>query len=140
MRSLRFLPVLLAVVALLTSGSLLSAESAPATLEARSSDAEGVRVVVQPRTNLPVDGRWEFNVSMDTHTKPLNDDLAHASVLIDDAGHRLTPLAWQGDPPGGHHRKGVLQFPFAGGNPKSIELQIEGVGGAEKRVFQWQLN
>ena len=140
MKSLRFFPVLVAVVAISAAASLPSAQSAPGTLEARSSDAEGVRVVVQPRTNVPVDGRWEFNVSMDTHTKPLSDDLARASVLIDDAGHRLTPLAWQGDPPGGHHRRGVLQFPFADANPKSIELQIEGVGGAEKRVFQWQLN
>jgi len=139
MRALRFLPILLAIVALTAFANLTSAESAPPTLEARSSDAEGVRVVVQPRTNVPVDGRWEFNVSMDTHTKPLSDDLARASVLIDNAGHRLTPLAWQGGPPGGHHRKGVLQFPFAGGNPKSIELQIKSVEGAEKRVFQWQL-
>ncbi len=140
MRSLGFLSLLLAIGALLTLGSLPSAQSAPGTLEARSSDAGGVRVVVQPRTNLPVDGRWEFNVSMNTHIKPLNDDLVRASVLIDDAGHRLNPLAWQGDPPGGHHRKGVLQFPFQEAKPKSIELQIEGVGGAEKRVFQWQLN
>ncbi len=140
MRSLRLLSVLLAIVALLTFGGLPSAVSASATLEARSSDAEGVRVVVRPRTNAPADGRWEFNVSMDTHTKPLNDDLVRASVLIDDAGHRLSPLAWQGSPPGGHHRKGVLQFPFQEAKPKSIELQIEGVGGAGKRVFQWQLN
>ena len=140
MRSLRFFFILLAIGALIGSANLISAESAPPALEARSSDAEGVRVVVQPRTNAPVDGKWEFNVSMNTHTKPLNDDLVRVSVLIDDAGHRLIPLAWQGDPPGGHHRKGVLQFRVEDAKPKSVELQIEGVGGAEKRVFQWQLN
>jgi hypothetical protein len=140
MKSLRFFAGLLAVVAIFASASFALAQPAPAALQAGSSDAAGVRVVVQPRTNAPVDGKWEFDISMDTHIKPLNDDLVRASVLIDDAGHHHTPLAWQGSPSGGHHRRGVLQFRYQDARPKSIELQIEGVGGGEKRVFQWQLD
>ncbi len=137
MRPLRFLPVVFAIVAIL-AGCSPSAQSA-ATLQVRTSDAEGVRVVVQPRTNAPAEGKWEFDVTMDTHTKPLDDDLVRISVLTDESGRRITPLAWQGDPPGGHHRKGILRFPFEGATPKSVELQINGIGGAAKRVFQWQL-
>jgi hypothetical protein len=140
MSARRFLPAVLVTVAVLTVGGLHSAESTPAALEARTSDAEGVRVVVQPRTDAPAEGVWEFDVTMDTHTKPLNDDLVRASVLIDDAGHHITPLVWEGGPPGGHHRKGLLRFPFEGAKPKSVELQIDGVGGAGKRAFRWQLD
>ncbi len=111
-----------------------------ATLDARSSDVGGVLVVVQPRTNAPIDEKWEFNVTMNTHSKPLTVDVAHAAVLIDDTGQRVTAATWRGDAPGGHHRKGVLQFPFHGAKPKSIEVQIKGIGGSETRAFKWQLN
>jgi hypothetical protein len=140
MTSIRLVPVFLAFIALLASASPATVQSAAATLEARTSDADGVRVVVQPQTNAPVDGKWSFTVNMDTHVKPLTDNLMGAAVLVDDAGHRDTPIAWTGDAPGGHHRKGVLQFSFEGASAKTIELQMEGVGGTAKRVFQWQLN
>jgi hypothetical protein len=134
------LPAVLAIAATLTCGFSPSVESArAAALQARGSNAEGVWVVVQPRTDAPASGTWEFEVRMDTHTKPLNDDLVRAAVLVDDSGRRFAPTAWQGDPPGGHHRKGILRFSLNGAKPKSVELQIEGLGGAGKRLFQWQL-
>jgi len=106
-------------------------------LDARTSDEAGVRVVVTPKA-LGRDGAvWEFAVVMDTHTKPLSDDVAQAAVLVDEAGRRHVPAAWQGDPPGGHHRKGVLQFSPPVEMPKSIELQINGVGGVATRSFRW---
>ncbi|HEY7459950.1 MAG TPA: hypothetical protein VH765_14495, partial [Xanthobacteraceae bacterium] len=70
----------------------------------------GVRVVVTPTALGPGAAVWEFQVVMDTHSKPLNEDLAQAAALVDDDGKRHAPVAWQGDPPGGHHRKGVLKF------------------------------
>ncbi len=138
MRLYRFYAILLGALVFVSSANLSASQSAP--LQARSSDVGGVRVVVQPRTNAPVDGKWEFNVIMDTHTKPLTVDLAHASVLVDDTGQRVSPAVWQGDPPGGHHRRGVLQFLFKGAKPKSIEVQINGIEGSEMRAFKWQLN
>jgi hypothetical protein len=72
-----------------------------------TNDADGVRVV--PRKPLPGAVR-KFQVAMDTRTKQLNDDLTKTAALVDDGGRRYLPLSWQGDPPGGHHRKGVLQF------------------------------
>ena len=109
--------------------------AAPA-LPARSNDAGGVRVVVKPQS-VPAAAAWEFEVVMDTHTKPLDDDLTKITVLVDDGGRRYAPLAWQGDKPGGHHRKGILRFPAPAEPAKSFELRIQGLGGVKTRVFQW---
>jgi hypothetical protein len=136
MRSLR---VLAAALAFIVAGSALPGWCA-AALVVRTSDADGIRVAVQPQTGAPVDGRWDFAVSMDTHIKPLTGDLVQAAVLIDDADRRVAPTAWKGDPPGGHHRKGILQFTWKGAAPKSVQLQIDRIGGGGKRVFRWQLN
>ena len=118
---------------------LVSTRSAAAqALTARSSDADGVRVVVTPKT-VTAGSAWEFEVVMDTHTKPLDIDLAQTSVLVDSTGRSYRPLAWQGDPPGSHHRKGVLRFPAPEQRLGRIELQIEEAGGVGKRNFQWDL-
>jgi hypothetical protein len=76
---------------------------------------------------------------MDTHTKPLDDDLTKTVALVDDDGRQYTPTSWEGDKPGGHHRKGVLRFPAPGATIKSFELQIEGLGGVSKRVLKWTM-
>lgn len=109
-----------------------------AALPARSNDAGGVRIVVKPKS-IGAASAWEFDVTMDTHTKPLTDDLSKVAALIDGGGHRYTALSWQGDPPGGHHRKGILRFPALGEQTKSFELQIQGVGDVSTRVFQWTM-
>jgi hypothetical protein len=114
--------------------------SSAAVLGARTSDAGGVRVVVTPRPVDPSATVWEFEVVMDTHSETLNADLTQAAVLVDDNGRRYSPLAWQGDPPGGHHRKGTLRFSLPAGKPKAVELQIKGVGGAGERTFRWELD
>ena len=131
-------------VALAAAGALFlcgalwaTAQSAAAqALPARSSDADGVRVVVKPRS-VPAAAVWEFEVVMDTHTKPLDDDLTKMAVLVDNGGRLYAPLAWQGDKPGGHHRKGILRFPAPAEPVKSFELRIQGLGGVKTRVFQW---
>jgi hypothetical protein len=76
---------------------------------------------------------------MDTHTKPLNEDLARSAVLVDDAGRSHAPRAWRGDAPGGHHRKGTLTFSPPAEMPAGVELRITGLGGAAVRTFRWQL-
>jgi hypothetical protein len=113
--------------------------SAETPLASRTSDNGGVRVVVTPKAIEPGGAVWEFEVVMDTHTKPLNEDLARAAVLVDDSGRQYAPVAWQGDPPGGHHRKGTLRFAPPVEELKIIELHIAGVGGPGKRVFRWEL-
>lgn len=124
-----------AVLALSAPATMAQPAAAPAAV---SNDAEGVRIVVKPKA-IAAGLAWEFEVTMDTHTKPLDSDLTKAAELIDDGGRRYAPLSWQGDKPGGHHRKGILRFAAPAGQIKSVELQIQGVGGDSKRTFRWTL-
>jgi hypothetical protein len=106
----------------------------------RSNDTGGVRVDVTPKS-VAAGSAWQFEVVMDTHTKSLDDDLTKTAVLVDDGGRKYAPLDWQGDAPGGHHRKGVLRFAAPTEPIKSFELQIQGVGGdsKNKRIFKWTM-
>ena len=131
--------VLVAHVLTFASLPLAMAQSSGAPkLAAVSNDAGGVRIVVTPKA-FAAKSPWEFDVVMDTHTKPLDDDLTKTAVLVVDGGKKYTPLAWQGDKPGGHHRKGVLRFPAPNEQVKSFELQFQGAGADNKRVFQWTM-
>ena len=127
------------LLAAITLSLALAAVASAQPLQPRSSDAAGVNVTVKPLGLTPGAKSWDFEVTMNTHTQPLDQDLARVSVLVDDGGKQHPPSAWKGDPPGGHHRKGVLQFAPAPGNPKSLELRIQGVGTPEARVFAWKL-
>ncbi|MBI3596445.1 MAG: hypothetical protein HY203_04750 [Nitrospirae bacterium] len=99
----------------------------------------GVIVKVTPRRLAPGAETWEFEVVFDTHTVALAGDPARFSVLVDAQGRTHSPLQWEGDPPGGHHRKGVLRFKPEPGRDGMIELRIEGVGGVPIRLFRWRL-
>lgn len=118
----------------------ISAIAQPATQlppAAQTSRGGGVTVSVTPK-NLAADApRWDFEVVLDTHRVDLNHDLVKNAALIDAAGDRHTPLAWTGDPPGGHHRKGVLSFKPLG-SVDEVRLQIRDIGVPE-RVFRWPL-
>jgi hypothetical protein len=110
-----------------------------AALESQTNSDGGVWVTVTPKPMGSSGIYWEFQVAMNTHTKPLDTDLSQAAVLTDDGGGRYTPVSWQGDPPGGHHRKGYLLFPLPQGKPKAVELTIKDLGGVGERVFRWEL-
>ena len=109
------------------------------TLQSRTNDGGGVRVVVTPKPQTANATTWDFDVALDTHTKPLTDDLAAASSLVDDQGRTTPAKSWNGDPPGGHHRKGVLQFSAPTDNPAAFEVRLKGVGGVDVRTFRWDL-
>lgn len=112
--------------------------SGAAKLAAVSNDAGGIRIVVTPKA-VAAKSPWEFDVVMDTHTTPLNDDLTKTAVLVVDGGKNYPPLAWQGDKPGGHHRKGILRFSAPSEQVKSFELQIQDSGADTRRVFKWTM-
>lgn len=97
-----------------------------------------VMVSVTP-ISLPDSGDWRFAVQFNTHVTPITQDIAAVSVLSDGKGHEEKPVAWQGDPPGGHHRKGVLLFKPISPRPESITLKIRQVGSVPERVFAWKL-
>ncbi|MFN3565059.1 MAG: hypothetical protein ACK4V1_03620, partial [Burkholderiaceae bacterium] len=106
-------------------------------LATQTSRAGGVTVNVTPRDLAPDARRWQFEIVFDTHSVDLSRDLLKSAALIDTAGRRHAPLAWEGDPPGGHHRKGVLSFePLK--DVDEVRLQIRDVGAPE-RDFRWPL-
>lgn len=123
---------------LLTLSLGLLGPTQAAELETQTNRESAVTVKVTPRNISPNAGSWDFEVSLSTHSVTLDQDMARAAVLIADSGKPQAPLGWNGDPPGGHHRKGVLRFQPLSVSPRTLELHIDGVGGV-KRIFQWRL-
>lgn len=126
----------------LLSSSLFVLALVPASaaeLGTRSSSAAGVTVKVTPKDVAPQAAVWQFAVVLDTHTQDLRDDLVKNAALLDARGMRHAPLAWDGAPPGGHHREGVLRFKGLGAQADSVELQIQRPGEQAPRVFRWKL-
>jgi hypothetical protein len=118
-------------------GVIVQASAAADRLPVRSTSQAGVTVKVQPLALAPAG--WDFEVTFDTHSQDLKDDLAKSAVLVPDAGAPLAPSAFEGDPPGGHHRKGILRFAPVSPAPARLELRIQRAGEATPRVFSWQL-
>jgi len=121
----------------ITVAAPLAASAQAQPMPSRQDSQGQVTVTVTP-TALSSDA-WRFEVRFDTHVAPITQDLVAVSSLSDDKGHREQPLAWQGDPPGGHHRKGVLLFRPISPPPGVITLHIRRVGGIADRSFTWTL-
>lgn len=109
----------------------------PQAFQTITSDEGGVEVAVTP-LNLVADlEEWSFEVSMNTHSVELSEDMVQVSKLTLDSGETINPSSWEGDPPGGHHRGGILKFQPTASWSKSVQLKISGVGGAPVRIFSW---
>ena len=115
---------------------LAAGATAAQNLATQKTLASGVTVAATPRA-LP-GGAWEFEIVFDTHTQELNDDPAKAASLVA-GGRTFAPVGWRGDPPGGHHRKGVLKFDAVAPPPQALELRISRPGEAKARIFRWGL-
>jgi hypothetical protein len=104
----------------------------------QTSNEHGIKVTVLLQ-NIPNEAKtWDFEVTLETHTQALSDDLTKSSVLVA-KGAKFLPLVWEGAPPGGHHRKGLLRFKAIAPPPPSMELQIRLAGDAAPRSFKWLL-
>lgn len=111
--------------------------AAPGGLAPQTSNQSAVTVKVTPRSLQTA--VWEFEVTFDTHSQELKDDLLKNAVLIAADGTQISPIDWQGDPPSGHHRKGVLRFNAPKPTPGTVELRINRPGEAQPRSFRWDL-
>ena len=132
MRTSLILALLGIAVAFLGADGVVAAQG----LSMQSSSAAGVTVKATPRA-LPGKA-WEFAIVLESHSQELNDDLLNTASLR--AGKKAVAAAgWQGDPPGGHHRKGVLRFSATEAGVPEIELRITRVGEPRPRSFRWQL-
>ena len=99
-----------------------------------------VSVSVAPLNILDVKSEtWDFEITMNTHSVELNEDIVKVSSLIDDRGNKYFPITWEGSEPAGHHREGVLKFKPISPKPEFIKLIIKEVGGVKERIFEWKL-
>jgi hypothetical protein len=116
-------------VALFLGGRSGTDPEAPAIggeLSTRTFNAGTVEVSVVP---LRIDASGAaFRITLSTHSGDLAIDLAEAASL-EVNGVAWSGAAWDGDPPGGHHRQGTLTFPPAGPATGDVRLVIEGLQG-----------
>lgn len=108
-------------------------------LESKTNSEGLVSVIVSPKNVSDVAEEWEFEIMLDTHSVELSDNLTQNSVLLNDNDKEYAPTSWDGDPAGGHHRKGVLKFAAINPLPRSITLKIRNIGDVAERNFSWQI-
>ncbi len=108
-------------------------------LETRESNDGPVSVAVTPKDLEDGLAAWDFHMTLNTHSEELSEDLVAISELVDDQGKVYKPASWEGAPPGGHHREGILKFNPISPKPESLELKIKNVGGISERRFKWDL-
>jgi hypothetical protein len=107
--------------------------------EMRSNRENRVRVDVKP-VQLAPGQPARFEVRMNTHSEALGEDMVSVSSLKDNAGRVYQATTWQGSEPGGHHRKGVLEFPKLEDDTESIKLIIRKVANVPERTFEWSVD
>ncbi|MFH1756507.1 MAG: hypothetical protein ABH969_00515 [Pseudomonadota bacterium] len=104
----------------------------------QTSDENAVRVDVKPIQLTP--GKPAiFEIRLNTHSVELSYDMVRLSSLQDSQGKVYKAMNWKGSSPGGHHRRGVLEFPELQGNPQSIQIIMQNISGVPQRIFEWKL-
>ena len=136
---LTFVTACLSWALLVTAPMPAPAQAGPSALATQTSSERGVTIQVTPKSPGTGDGRWEFNVALDTHSAELRDDLTQSARLSTGDGRSFKPVRWTGAGPGGHHRQGVLAFEVPAPPPAVLELRIVRAGEAAPRTFRWKL-
>ncbi len=80
-----------------------------------------------------------FEIALNTHRGALDFDLTNITTLMCDQGTEYEPIRWEGTPPGGHHRSGILTFPALDHEISHFTVTIKGVNGVPERVFEWKI-
>ena len=103
--------------------------------ETQVDETGPVTVTITP-LELSADN-WDFEVTLQTHSVDLDMDILKSIVLRTNESTEIIPEAWDGDPPGGHHRMGIVQFTSASPVPSKFMLLVKDVGGVPLREFAW---
>src|SRR3990167_8257966 len=113
-----FILVFLALIILLYSRSQTQKQSIPL---ATQTDSQGAVIVqVTPIDVSKTAKTWQFKILLNTHTVNLDQDLTKMVILRNSYGDIYTPISWEGDPLGGHHREGTLSFKPISPKPPEI--------------------
>ena len=104
-----------------------------------ADDRASVTIMVTPLDIAPGSSEWKFDVVRDTHSVELDQDMTKIAVLRDDQGKEYPPVRWDGAPPGGHHREGILVFGAVQPTPQTVEIVIKNVGEIPERLFKWNM-
>ena len=107
------------------------------TLSPQINSEGGVEVQALPSVSSDKK-TWSSEITLTTHSGSLDEDLAKISTLTNEKGEELIPLGWEGSPPGGHHRQGVLTFDSFLWSPKLVTLTLKSIAGIE-RTFSWEV-
>lgn len=127
MRSLHFLLVLLMASSQAQGGGVT-----------QTSKVHGVTVAATAGNLDPRAPVWDFAVVL-ASAHDLPDDVAANAVLVDANGNARKALVWEGAPPAGRHRAGVLKFVAPDPHPEWVELRITRPGESRPRTFGWLL-
>jgi hypothetical protein len=111
--------------------------AAATQMAAQTSEFGGVKITVEPVGLAAGTPSLDFEITLETHTRSLDDDLVRTATLIAD-GRPCRVLGWDGSRPGGHHRKGVLRFRGVSPPPRMLELRIQRPDETRPRVFRWR--
>lgn len=107
--------------------------------ETKTDDRPPVTIKATP-IELGKDAKtWKFQITLDTHSGSLDQDLTQLISLSDDKGNAYQPIAWEGPGPGGHHREGILKFAPMSPLPQLLTLKINAIGGIPERIFTWEV-
>ncbi|MDO8522585.1 MAG: hypothetical protein Q7S08_04900 [bacterium] len=124
--------------ALTAPSETVSQSTASAGYESQTDSQGIVGVTVTPLELSATASVWKFNVVLDTHSGSLDEDMLTSAALVDDSGKVYRPTNWDGAPPGGHHREGVLSFMPSISVPQAVQLKILNIGVPE-RNFTWTI-
>ena len=127
------------VLGLALAGAIASGLAFARELAEQTSRDRGVTVRAKPVDVSPGAKAWTFEIVLETHSVELTDDLQRTATLAGPGGAAQSASAWEGDPPGGHHRKGVLRFAPLAPQPDAVVLRIQRPGESTARSFRWAL-
>lgn len=79
----------------------------------------------------------QFEIEFNTHSVELDFDISQIASLTDEKLNAYTSSTWEGSPPGGHHRKGILTFSSPLASTSSVNLILRDISGIAARQFSW---
>lgn len=88
---------------------------------------------------LKVGEKPQFRLEFNTHSVELDFDVIKVVSLATDRGPLSGEISWDGNPPGGHHREGILTFSSTLKSTSSVNLILRDISGIPKREFTWQI-